>query len=88
VIREEDQDFPWTLLQDAARQGAALMKKEQDTFNDAIHAAEILVAELKAQLDKATVNLERVNPSRQDSNASRTSKREKPEGRLNAVEDK
>jgi hypothetical protein len=66
VIWEEDQDFPWTLLQDAAKQGAALLKKEQDNFHDAIHAAEILLAELKAQLDEATVNLEKADPSRQD----------------------
>jgi hypothetical protein len=58
VIREEDEDFPWTLLQDAEKQGAALMKKEQDNFDAAIDAAEILVAKLKAQLDEATVNLE------------------------------
>ena len=54
VIREEDQAYPWTLLQDAAEQGAALMKIEQDNFDDAIHAAEMLVDELKEQLGKFT----------------------------------
>jgi hypothetical protein len=46
------------LLQGTAKHGAALMKKEEDNFGAAIHAAEILVAGLKAQLDEATVNLE------------------------------
>jgi hypothetical protein len=86
VIREEDEDFSWTLLQDALKQGAALMKKEQDNFDAAIDAAEILVAGLKAQLDEATVNFEQADPYRQDDTAAWSSKRQRLGGCTNALE--